>query len=70
MAIARPLVANNDLVETLRAGADMPERPCSFCNRCLYNIVTNPMGCYDTDRFDGDHDAMVAEIMSVYDERR
>lgn len=70
VAIARPLVANNDLVETLRTGADMPERPCSFCNRCLYNIVTNPMGCYDTDRFDGDHDAMVAEIMSVYEPTR
>lgn len=65
VSIARPLIANNDLPRILAAGG-IPERPCSFCNRCLINAPANPLGCYDVRRFDGDQDAMVEEIMSVF----
>jgi 2,4-dienoyl-CoA reductase-like NADH-dependent reductase (Old Yellow Enzyme family) len=67
VAIARPLIANNDLPQILARGEDLPERPCSFCNRCLINAGLNPLGCYDVRRYDGDQDAMVREVMSVFD---
>jgi 2,4-dienoyl-CoA reductase-like NADH-dependent reductase (Old Yellow Enzyme family) len=66
VSIARPLIANNDLVEVFRRGQDKADKPCSYCNRCLVNVVENPLGCYDEDRFPS-RDAMVAQIMSVYD---
>lgn len=47
-------------------GKNLPERPCTFCNRCLVNAIANPLGCYDERRFDGDHAAMVAKIMEVF----
>ncbi len=65
VAIARPLVANNDLPQILAAGQDLPERPCSFCNRCLLNAPANPFGCYDERRYDN-RQAMLDDIMSVY----
>ena len=66
VSMARPLIANNDLVEVFRRGQDRAEKPCSYCNRCLVNVVENPLGCYDETRF-ASRDAMVAQIMSVYD---
>jgi 2,4-dienoyl-CoA reductase (NADPH2) len=66
VSIARPLIANRDLPQVFQSGRDLPERPCSFCNRCLVNAVANPLGCYDVRRFDGDQEAMVAEIMEVF----
>lgn len=66
VSIARPLVANNDLPKIFQTGRDLPLQPCSFCNRCLVNAVYNPLGCYDVRRFNGDHDAMIAEVMSVF----
>lgn len=66
VTMARPLLANPDLVQIFASGRDLPERPCSFCNRCLANVIANPLGCYDVRRFDGDHDAMVREILSVF----
>ncbi|MBV8809853.1 MAG: NADH:flavin oxidoreductase [Acidobacteriaceae bacterium] len=66
VSIARPLVANRDLPQILQSGKDLPDKPCSFCNRCLVNAVANPLGCYDVRRFDGDHDRMVAKIMEVF----
>ena len=44
VAIARPLIANNDLPKILATGRDLPEQPCSFCNRCLINAIANPLG--------------------------
>jgi 2,4-dienoyl-CoA reductase (NADPH2) len=29
--------------------------------------LEDPLGCYDVTRFDGDHDAMIAEVMSFFD---
>jgi 2,4-dienoyl-CoA reductase-like NADH-dependent reductase (Old Yellow Enzyme family) len=67
VSIARPLIANNDLPKIIASGKDLPDRPCSFCNRCLVNAMANPLGCYDLRRFDGDQDAMVREVMTVYE---
>ena len=66
VSIARPLIANNDLVEVFRRGQDRADRPCTYCNRCLVNVVENPLGCYDETRFPS-REAMIQEIMSVYD---
>ncbi|MBN2702106.1 MAG: NADH:flavin oxidoreductase [Methylothermaceae bacterium] len=66
VAIARPLIANPDLPHILAEGRDEPDKPCSFCNRCLLNAPANPLGCYDLRRFDGDYKAMIADIMSVF----
>jgi 2,4-dienoyl-CoA reductase (NADPH2) len=67
VSIARPLIANNDLPKILASGKDLPDKPCSFCNRCLLNAIANPLGCYDERRF-SDREAMISEVMSVYDE--
>jgi 2,4-dienoyl-CoA reductase-like NADH-dependent reductase (Old Yellow Enzyme family) len=66
VSIARPLIANPDLVHQWAAGADRPERPCTYCNLCLIHAPEDPLGCYDVSRYDGDHDRMIAEVMSVY----
>ncbi len=65
VTIARPLIANNDLVQQFAAGMGRPARPCTYCNRCLVNAVENPLGCYDQTRFDS-REAMIAQIMSVF----
>ncbi len=65
VSIARPLIANNDLVKQFAAGVDAPARPCTYCNKCLVNVVQNPLGCYDQTRFDSRED-MIAQIMSVF----
>ncbi|HEX8354696.1 MAG TPA: hypothetical protein VF611_17445, partial [Pyrinomonadaceae bacterium] len=64
VTIARGLIANNDLPRTLAAGRS-PERPCTYCNRCLYHVLEDPLGCYDVTRY-GDGDEMLAAVMSVY----
>ena len=42
------------------------KRPCSFCNKCLFNLLENPLGCYDERRY-ASREEMLAEIYSVYD---
>jgi 2,4-dienoyl-CoA reductase (NADPH2) len=66
VTIARPLIANNDLVKVFAAGAARAEKPCTYCNKCLVNAVENPLGCYEEARF-ASHDDMVRQIMSVFD---
>jgi 2,4-dienoyl-CoA reductase (NADPH2) len=66
VAIARPLIANPDLPKVLAQGKDLPDRPCTFCNRCLVNAIANPLGCYELRRYDGDREAMIREVMSVF----
>jgi 2,4-dienoyl-CoA reductase (NADPH2) len=66
VSIARPLIANNNLVEIFRSGKDRADKPCTYCNRCLVNVVENPLGCYDETRFPS-REVMVAQIMSVFD---
>jgi 2,4-dienoyl-CoA reductase (NADPH2) len=66
VSIARPLVANNDLVQQFAAGRDRPLKPCTYCNKCLGNVIENPIGCYEESRFES-REAMIAQVMSVYD---
>ncbi len=66
VSIARPLVANNDLVKQFEKGKDIPERPCTYCNRCLLNTLENPLGCYEPARYGDDYDRMIQEVMTVY----
>jgi 2,4-dienoyl-CoA reductase (NADPH2) len=65
VSIARPLVANNDLVRMFAAGHDRAPKPCTYCNKCLVNVVENPLGCYDESRFDS-REAMIEQILSVF----
>jgi 2,4-dienoyl-CoA reductase (NADPH2) len=68
VSIARSLIANNDLVKIWQSGRNLPERPCTYCNRCLVNAPKNPLGCYEPLRYTS-HDAMVDTIMSIYSTR-
>jgi 2,4-dienoyl-CoA reductase (NADPH2) len=64
VSIARPLIANNNLPRIWRT-QDLPDKPCTYCNRCLVNAIANPLGCYEPRRFDS-HEQMVKEVMTVY----
>jgi 2,4-dienoyl-CoA reductase (NADPH2) len=66
VTIARPLIANNDLVQQFANGVGRPPNPCTYCNKCLVNAPANPLGCYEESRFPS-REAMVQEILSVYD---
>ena len=66
VSIARPLIANNDLVKMFKRGVDSPPVPCTYCNKCLVNAPENPLGCYDESRFSSRQE-MIREIMSVFD---
>jgi 2,4-dienoyl-CoA reductase-like NADH-dependent reductase (Old Yellow Enzyme family) len=65
VSMARPLVANNDLVKQFAAGRDRAEKPCTYCNKCLAHVVEHPLGCYEESRFK-DRDEMMAQVMSVF----
>jgi 2,4-dienoyl-CoA reductase-like NADH-dependent reductase (Old Yellow Enzyme family) len=65
VSIARPLIANNDLVEIFRRGQDRADRPCTYCNKCLANVIEHPLGCYDESRYPS-REAMLEEVMSVF----
>jgi 2,4-dienoyl-CoA reductase-like NADH-dependent reductase (Old Yellow Enzyme family) len=64
VAIARGLIANNDLAHTFARGEEAA-RPCTYCNRCLYHVLEDPLGCYDVTRY-SDREQMLAGIMSVF----
>ena len=66
VSIARPLIANNNLVAMFAGGVGRPPKPCTYCNKCLVNAVENPLGCYEESRFDT-RDEMIREIMTVFD---
>jgi 2,4-dienoyl-CoA reductase-like NADH-dependent reductase (Old Yellow Enzyme family) len=66
VTIARGLIANPDLVRWFEKGHDRPPRPCTYCNKCLFAFVENPLGCYDERRF-ASREEMVREILSVYE---
>jgi len=73
VSIGRPLIANPDLPEMLKTADGPPQgKECTYCNKCLINDLENPLGCYELRRFDGDtfearYDAMIAEVMSVFE---
>jgi 2,4-dienoyl-CoA reductase-like NADH-dependent reductase (Old Yellow Enzyme family) len=65
VSIARPLVANNDLVNQFAAGRDSADKPCTYCNKCLVHVVEHPIGCYEESRF-ASREEMLAQVMSVF----
>lgn len=66
VSIARPLIANNDLVRMFERGLDQAPKLCTYCNKCLLNVIENPLGCYELSRYDGDYVRMMEEVMSVF----
>lgn len=56
VSMARPLLANPDLLATFRAGKNAPDKPCSRCNRCVILTAVQPVGCYDQTRFRDTHE--------------
>ena len=62
IALARPLLANPDLLTLYRSGVNQPPRPCSYCNRCSVGTAVLPLGCFDPDRFDT-AEQMAAQVM-------
>jgi 2,4-dienoyl-CoA reductase-like NADH-dependent reductase (Old Yellow Enzyme family) len=62
VSMARPLLANPDLLKMFQEGKNEPENPCTFCNRCTVRTVNFPLGCYEPLRFDS-QDEMEAEIL-------
>jgi 2,4-dienoyl-CoA reductase (NADPH2) len=66
VSMARPLVANNDLVKHFAAGLDRAPKPCTYCNKCLAHVVEHPLGCYEESRF-GSREEMLQQVMSVFD---
>jgi 2,4-dienoyl-CoA reductase-like NADH-dependent reductase (Old Yellow Enzyme family) len=67
VTIARPLMANPDLPMMFASGLNAAPKPCTYCNKCLMNVVENPLGCYDETRFES-QSAMMKELMSFYEE--
>lgn len=65
VTIARPLIANPDLPLIFAKGSDRAPRPCSYCNKCLAHVLTDPLGCYDESRYDT-YEEMIAEILSIF----
>ena len=68
VTMARTLMANPDLPKMFAQGLEKAPKPCSYCNKCLMNVVENPLGCYDEERFDNDREAMIKDVMSFYGE--
>ena len=57
VSIARPLIANNDLVQYFQRGEEVPEKlRCTYCNKCCYNDIALPLACWELSRFDGDYE--------------
>ena len=67
VTIARPLIANPDLVRWFEHGHDRAPKPCTYCNKCLFAFVEHPLGCYEEARYDS-REQMLDEIYSVYEE--
>ena len=68
VTMARTLMANPDLPKMFAQGLEEAPKPCSYCNKCLMNVIENPLGCYDEERFDNDREAMIKDVMSFYGE--
>jgi 2,4-dienoyl-CoA reductase (NADPH2) len=67
VTMARTLMANPDLPRMFAKGLDQAPKPCTYCNKCLMNVVENPLGCYDESRYES-REAMLEDVMSFYGE--
>jgi 2,4-dienoyl-CoA reductase (NADPH2) len=65
VTIARPLVANPELVKMFAQGLDRAPRPCTYCNKCLFTFIEDPLGCYEERRYES-REQMIREILTVY----
>lgn len=63
VALARPLLANPDLIQQFRSGRNEPANPCSFCSLCCTRTAVLPLGCYDIRRFHDTPQASAPEQM-------
>ncbi|HEY9605509.1 MAG TPA: NADH:flavin oxidoreductase [Allocoleopsis sp.] len=70
VTIARPLIANNNLADLFKQGYDLAPKPCTYCNKCLLNVIENPLGCYEVSRFEDDYEEMMRDVMSVFEPTR
>lgn len=68
VSMARALVANPDLPQVWAAGQDLPQAPCTHCNKCLVGAPKFPMGCHELARFTS-RSAMIDQLMEVYETR-
>jgi 2,4-dienoyl-CoA reductase-like NADH-dependent reductase (Old Yellow Enzyme family) len=68
VSIARPLLANPNLPILLKQGLAGPPKPCSYCNRCLLNVIEHPPGCYDQRRYDS-YEEMIEAIMDIFPDK-
>jgi 2,4-dienoyl-CoA reductase-like NADH-dependent reductase (Old Yellow Enzyme family) len=66
VTIARPLVANPDLVRHFEQGRDRAPKPCTYCNKCLFSFIEHPLACYEPRRF-GSREEMMREALRVYE---
>ncbi|MDQ8731634.1 NADH:flavin oxidoreductase [Bradyrhizobium sp. LHD-71] len=64
VAIARPLIANPDLLKQFEKGLERPENPCSFCTLCCSHTAVFPLGCYDERRFESRED-MLNQVIAL-----
>ncbi|MBK9928737.1 MAG: hypothetical protein IPP04_02510 [Saprospiraceae bacterium] len=62
ISMARPLLANVDLIQQFRAGSTKAANPCTHCNRCPVRTANFPLGCYDPSRFKSEQE-MEDQIM-------
>jgi|SRR6516164_745542 2,4-dienoyl-CoA reductase-like NADH-dependent reductase (Old Yellow Enzyme family) len=72
--IARPLLANPQLPVWLKEGWPGPkDPPCSYCNRCLLNVIEHPLGCYDERRFrqygEKSYEEMIRRVMAIFPDK-
>jgi 2,4-dienoyl-CoA reductase-like NADH-dependent reductase (Old Yellow Enzyme family) len=53
IAIARPLLANRFFIKDFQENEklNVPDNPCTFCNRCCTRTAVQPLGCYEPLRF-------------------
>jgi 2,4-dienoyl-CoA reductase-like NADH-dependent reductase (Old Yellow Enzyme family) len=68
VSMARPLLANPDLPRMLKAGRPGAPKPCTYCNKCLVNVIEHPLGCYELSRYEGDYDRMIKQVMAIYED--
>jgi 2,4-dienoyl-CoA reductase (NADPH2) len=67
VSIARGLLANPDMVQRFAQGHDAPEKPCTYCNKCLVNALLQPLACWEDSRF-ASRDQMFEAAYRVYKE--
>ena len=70
VTIARPLVANPDLVRHFEAGLDRAPKPCTYCNKCLFSFIEHPLACYEEARFDSREQMMQEALRGLRNGRR